>query len=189
MNYGLCLILLYGFIESLVEIYIIPCKVPMYGYPLMFLHHTFMAYINIGVWFTNPLYHLISIFILLFHWKFNNAYCLITTTTNLLCDSYESNHLNKYMYDFPRLLGITWPTIRVYLKFMISYDIYRILDILSRNKIQELRPTHIDILFLLIFVIIPVYIGTVFESVSESLTADELRSNIKKKLLSTDDRY
>lgn len=110
-----------------------PCKVKknnnlFYGLSLLYIHHVLDIYIYFGGYFTNPLYHLITIIILLIHWITNDDKCFLTQWVNSVCYPEYSLIPNNYkrFNDFSNMLGIQakYPNIHYYyVIFMICYDL------------------------------------------------------------------
>ena len=48
------------------------------GELLLFIHHLISAYVYLGVFLFDPLYHLIFITIIIIHWLTNNNRCFIS---------------------------------------------------------------------------------------------------------------
>lgn len=123
-------------IQFLIDINEFPCKVGpndnlFYGLSLLYIHHVLDIYIYFGGYFTNPLYHLITIVILLIHWITNDDKCFLTQWVNAVCYPEYSLIPNNYkrFNDFSNMLGIQdkYPNIHYYyVIFMICYDLLRI---------------------------------------------------------------
>tara|TARA_B100000287_G_scaffold384337_1_gene390735 strand:- start:301 stop:732 length:432 start_codon:yes stop_codon:yes gene_type:complete len=124
-------------IQFLIDINEYPCKVGLddnlyYGLSLLYIHHVLDIYIYFGGYFTNPLYHLITIVILLIHWITNDDKCFLTQWVNAVCYPEYSLIPNNYkrFNDFSNMLGIQdkYPNIHYYyVIFMICYDLVSLL--------------------------------------------------------------
>jgi|TARA_R110001592_G_scaffold136665_1_gene353928 hypothetical protein len=70
------------------------------GEILLFVHHLISAYIYVGGFLFNPLYHLIFVSIVLIHWVTNNNKCFVTQITNEYCGYKEDKKFKDVIQIF-----------------------------------------------------------------------------------------
>lgn len=95
------------------------------GEILLFIHHLMSAYIYLGGFLFNPLYHLIFISIILIHWITNNNKCYVTQLTNRYCEYKE----NKNFEDIIQKLKIYRIHKHIHWYLLISIIVYDIIRI------------------------------------------------------------
>lgn len=113
-------------IQFLIDLNQFPCN-SLCGLSLLSIHHILDIYIYFGGYFTNPSYHLLTIILLLIHWRTNNDKCFLTQWVNSVC--YPEYIEYKRFNDFSNMLGLqdNYPNIHNhYVIFMIWYDLTRI---------------------------------------------------------------
>ena len=97
----------------------------MIGEILLFVHHLMSAYIYLGGFLFNPLYHLIFISIVLIHWITNNNKCYLTQITNRYCGYEEDRKFEDVIRKFK--IDKIHKDIHWYLLIgLIIYDIIKI---------------------------------------------------------------
>ncbi len=95
------------------------------GEALLIVHHLVSIYIFIGGFIFNPKYHLITLMLIIIHWKTNQNRCILTEWTNMYC----GHEKDKYFEDLNVKLGLREmnPNIHWYIfALLLFYDIHKI---------------------------------------------------------------
>jgi len=95
------------------------------GELLLFIHHLISAYVYLGGFLFDPLYHLIFITIIIIRWLTNNNRCFITPLTNKYCGHPENYRFRDILY-FTDISTLFPNVLYVILIFYILYDCYMI---------------------------------------------------------------
>ena len=100
------------------------------GEILLFIHHCINAYIFLGGFLFNTVYHLLFIIIVLIHWITNDNKCYITEITNEYC-GYETD---KKFQDLLQKLNISRIYENIHWIILIGILIYDIVKIQKKYK-------------------------------------------------------